>query len=217
MLPYLSPEQTGRANRSMDKRSDIYSIGVLLYELSSGRTPFTSLNPNHRSSDPFTDDDHSHIVHLHLAKAPARLKPIDIDWPAATVEQAAEVDYADDDQQQQQPQQHAVSYALDTLSLIINKCLAKQPEDRYQTARGVTVDLLHCQQLLLSVGDAAATTQLLQSFSLFQADSDGIFSVSKKLYGMFDQLPVHALGSAASAAADCCCDCILLTAAYYRS
>ena len=44
-LAYLSPEQTGRVNLSPDRRSDLYSLGVLLYELFTGVLPFTSIDP----------------------------------------------------------------------------------------------------------------------------------------------------------------------------
>ena len=39
-LPYISPEQTGRMNRSIDYRTDFYSFGVTLYELLTGELPF---------------------------------------------------------------------------------------------------------------------------------------------------------------------------------
>lgn len=57
-LPYLAPEQTGRMNRAVDRRSDLYSVGVTLYELFTGRLPFVS-------------DDPLELVHAHLARTPA--------------------------------------------------------------------------------------------------------------------------------------------------
>ncbi|MFM0565255.1 AAA family ATPase [Paraburkholderia sediminicola] len=54
---YMSPEQTGRMNRSVDLRSDLYSLGVTLYELLTGSLPFTA-------SDPME------WVHCHTARKP---------------------------------------------------------------------------------------------------------------------------------------------------
>jgi serine/threonine protein kinase len=54
---YLSPEQTGRMNRSIDYRTDFYSLGVTFYELLTGQVPF-----------PTTDI--LELVHCHLAKPP---------------------------------------------------------------------------------------------------------------------------------------------------
>ncbi len=58
-LPYISPEQTGRMNRSIDYRTDFYSLGVVLYEMITGRLPFLS-------------DDPLELVHAHIARVPAR-------------------------------------------------------------------------------------------------------------------------------------------------
>ncbi|MER8491963.1 AAA family ATPase [Mesorhizobium australicum] len=44
-LPYMAPEQTGRMNRSIDSRSDLYSLGVTLYEILTSRLPFTASDP----------------------------------------------------------------------------------------------------------------------------------------------------------------------------
>jgi PAS domain S-box-containing protein len=56
-LPYMSPEQTGRVNRSIDSRSDLYSLGVTFYEMLTGNLPFTA-------SDPME------WVHCHIARQP---------------------------------------------------------------------------------------------------------------------------------------------------
>jgi len=44
-LPYMAPEQTGRMNRSIDSRSDLYGLGVTLYEMLTGNLPFTASEP----------------------------------------------------------------------------------------------------------------------------------------------------------------------------
>nr|WP_291706338.1 ATP-binding sensor histidine kinase [Bradyrhizobium sp.] len=56
-LAYMAPEQTGRMNRSIDSRSDLYSLGVTLYEILTGSLPFTA-------SDPME------WVHCHIARKP---------------------------------------------------------------------------------------------------------------------------------------------------
>jgi len=56
-LAYMAPEQTGRVNRSIDSRSDLYSLGVTLYEMLTGSLPFAA-------SDPME------WVHCHIARQP---------------------------------------------------------------------------------------------------------------------------------------------------
>jgi serine/threonine protein kinase len=44
-LAYMAPEQTGRMNRSIDARSDLYSLGVTLYQTLTGGLPFAAADP----------------------------------------------------------------------------------------------------------------------------------------------------------------------------
>jgi serine/threonine protein kinase len=41
-LAYMAPEQTGRMNRSIDSRSDLYALSVTLYQPITGVLPFTA-------------------------------------------------------------------------------------------------------------------------------------------------------------------------------
>ena len=99
-LAYMAPEQTGRMNRSIDARSDLYSLGITLYQTVSGRLPFAA------ATDPLE------WVHCHIARQPVRLSDC-----AAVPE---------------------------PLSAIIMKLLAKNAEERYQTASGLEADLRKC-------------------------------------------------------------------------
>src|SRR5258708_18429445 len=44
-LAYMAPEQTGRMNRSVDSRSDLYALGVTFYEMLTGQLPFAAADP----------------------------------------------------------------------------------------------------------------------------------------------------------------------------
>ena len=56
-LAYMAPEQTGRMNRSIDSRSDLYSLGVSFYEMLTGRLPFSA-------------SDATEWIHCHIARQP---------------------------------------------------------------------------------------------------------------------------------------------------
>ncbi|MCE2671100.1 MAG: AAA family ATPase [Microcystis sp.] len=62
-LAYISPEQTGRMNRSLDYRTDFYSLGVSFYELLTGQLPFRA-------------KDALELVHCHLAKQPLEINSL---------------------------------------------------------------------------------------------------------------------------------------------
>jgi PAS domain S-box-containing protein len=56
-LAYMAPEQTGRMNRSIDARSDLYSLGVTLYQMLTGTLPFAAADP-------------LEWIHCHIARQP---------------------------------------------------------------------------------------------------------------------------------------------------
>ncbi len=67
-LAYFSPEQTGRINRALDYRTDLYSLGVTCYEMLTGFVPFTAT-------------DAMELVHCHLAKTPTPVCEVNPDIP----------------------------------------------------------------------------------------------------------------------------------------
>ncbi len=111
-LAYLSPEQTGRTARGLDARTDLYSLGVVLFESLSGWKPFLE-------TDPLA------LVHAHLAKAPPALDSLVADTPA-------------------------------TVARIVERCLEKHPERRYQTAKGLAADLEQCVRQIEARGQIEA-------------------------------------------------------------
>lgn len=67
-LAYMSPEQTGRMNRSMDYRTDMYSLGITFYEMLTGELPF-------KSKDPIE------LIHSHIARQPTAPQDLNPDIP----------------------------------------------------------------------------------------------------------------------------------------
>ena len=67
-LAYMSPEQTGRMNRGLDYRTDLYSLGVTFYEMLTGQLPFEG-------------NDYLELVHYHIAKTPVPPHQINPDIP----------------------------------------------------------------------------------------------------------------------------------------
>jgi histidine kinase len=56
-LVYISPEQTGRTSFSISPSSDIYSLGIVFYEMLAGKPPFDSADP-------------LEVIHFHLSRTP---------------------------------------------------------------------------------------------------------------------------------------------------
>jgi predicted ATPase len=130
-LAYMAPEQTGRMNRSIDTRSDLYSLGVLLYQTLTGALPFFAADP-------------LELVHCHIARQPT-------------------------------PPSERASVPEPVSSLIM-KLLAKNAEERYQTAAGLEVDLRRCLAEWQSHGR-------IDPFPLGAHDIPDRLSIPEKLYG----------------------------------
>jgi predicted ATPase/class 3 adenylate cyclase/tRNA A-37 threonylcarbamoyl transferase component Bud32 len=68
VLKYIAPEQTGRINRAIDKRADLYSLGIILYRLFTGQLPFET-------------GEGSELIYTHIAKTPVEPHHINRDLP----------------------------------------------------------------------------------------------------------------------------------------
>ena len=130
-LAYMSPEQTGRMNRSMDTRSDLYSLGVTLYQMLTGVLPFAAADP-------------LEWVHCHIARQP--MAPVD---------------------------RRAVPEQLTAITM---RLLAKNAEERYQTAAGLEADLRRCLSEWQLHGR-------IDPFPLCTNDSSDRLLIPEKLYG----------------------------------
>ncbi|MBC1224387.1 AAA family ATPase [Nostoc sp. UCD121] len=136
-LVYISPEQTGRMNRTLDYRSDFYSLGVTFYEILTGQLPFQSYDP-------------LELVYCHIAKQPTEIETLNPEIPTA-------------------------------ISSIVNKLMAKNAEDRYQTAKGLLADLEICQEQLETTGE-------ITDFIPGRLDVLSQLLIPQKLYGRETQV-----------------------------
>jgi predicted ATPase/signal transduction histidine kinase/ActR/RegA family two-component response regulator len=129
---YLSPEQTGRMNRTINYHTDLYSLGVIFYEMLTGKPPF-------QSRDTMT------LIHSHIARLPPPVNELRPDIPKA-------------------------------VSDIVMKLMAKNEEDRYQSAYGLINDVTYCLANRTDI-------RQLAGFEPGRNDFSDQFRIPQKLYG----------------------------------
>src|SRR5271168_36815 len=138
-LAYMAPEQTGRMNRSIDARSDLYALGVTLYQMLTGSLPFTAADP-------------MEWVHCHIARKPV-------------------------------PPSERLETVPAQLSALILKLLAKDAEERYQTAAGLERDLRSCLA-------AWKADRRIDEFALGEHDTPDRLFFPEKRYGRERELEI---------------------------
>jgi tetratricopeptide (TPR) repeat protein len=123
-LEYMSPEQAELNNQDIDTRSDVYSLGVLLYELLTGTTPLTKARMKQAA---FTE-----LLRLIREEEPPR--------PSARLSESREALPSISAQRQTEPAQ-LTRLVKGELDWIVMKALEKDRGRRYETANGLARDL----------------------------------------------------------------------------
>jgi tetratricopeptide (TPR) repeat protein len=131
---YMSPEQAGMSDLDIDTRSDIYSLGVLLYELLTGSTPFTK--------ERFKQAAYEEIRRIIREEEPPRPST-----RMSTLDQAATTA---SEQRRSDPRKLSRLFRGE-LDWIVMKALEKDRNRRYETANGLARDIeryLHDEPVL---------------------------------------------------------------------
>jgi serine/threonine protein kinase len=132
---YMSPEQAQLTSQDIDTRSDIYSLGVLLYELLTGKTPFETRELLQKGMEA--------MLRTIREDEPAR--------PSTRLKAMAKDELTTTAARRQTEAPRLLQQVSGDLDWIVMKCLEKNPAGRYATANGLVMELqryLNCEPVL---------------------------------------------------------------------
>jgi serine/threonine protein kinase len=122
---YMSPEQAELSGLDIDTRSDIYALGVLLYELLTGRTPF----------------DSKELLKAGLDEMRRRIREEEPVRPSTRLSTMLDADLTAIAQQRRSEPAKLTRFIRGDLDWIVMKCLEKDRARRYGTANGLAMDV----------------------------------------------------------------------------
>jgi len=124
---YMSPEQAQLSSQDVDTRTDIYSLGVLLYELLTGQTPF-EMDSLLKAG---VDEMRRQIREVEPPKPSTRLRTLDVGALTTAASRRA------------MPAPRLIHLVRGDLDWIVMRCLEKDRRRRYETASSLAQDLVH--------------------------------------------------------------------------